>query len=365
MTTFFTKSDIGLTAEQSSGSLLDYGLDWSDWLSTLPGETIASSTWVSDGALTLTNQAVADAVTSVWVTGGTPGEWYTLENTIVTSGGRRDTRLCMLYVKQAATGGTPLFRSRAVALAKMRRDRLAMAAANALGDASQLSDDYLWSKLMSAQAEIANVLRVPLEPTHFFPKDPTPEQIASLAGKPWAVDSAYDYDPANYQGDRWGFTVLRKKPVQQVHKVLFVYPSPAHAILDVPLDWVKLDKRAGHMQFVPNASPFLSPIGGLVMTSMASGRMLPFAIEVEYTAGLVDVAANFPELVDACMKLAVAKMVEDSFLPQSGSISADGLSQSMSVDAGKYIEAVDRVLHGANGNGGVVARIHGIKTMVM
>jgi hypothetical protein len=284
----------------------------------------------------------------------------------VTQGAQSRTWSLQVAV-EAADEGSALFPSRALVLQALRRDKLVLAGANVLGDTSQLSDEFLWSKLLAAESVIAGMLRVPLQPTRFFAHDPTPEQLAALpTGMPWAVDPAYDYDPANYRGDRWGFLLLRQKPVQQVHDVKFVYPAPQHVVLNVPADWIRVDKKYGQIQFVPTSSPFLSPIGGLVMNQMAAGRMLPFAIEIEYTAGLADASKLYPELPDVVQKLAVTKIVEDSFLPQSGSISADGLSQSMSVDVSKYHDAIDRIINGPPGaNGGLVARIHGIKTMVM
>jgi hypothetical protein len=58
--------------------------------------------------------------------------------------------------------------------------------------------------------------------------------------------------------------------------------------------------------------------------------------------------------------------VEDAFVPQSGSISADGLSQSLSVDVSKYHDAVDAILNGPpNSNGGLMTRIHGIRMGVI
>ena len=59
------------------------------------------------------------------------------------------------------------------------------------------------------------------------------------------------------------------------------------------------------------------------------------------------------------------KIVADAFLPQSGSISADGLSQSLSVDMSKYSEFIDEALNGPHGsNGGLMTKIHGIRSMV-
>lgn len=118
-------------------------------------------------------------------------------------------------------------------------------------------------------------------------------------------------------------------------------------------------------KFVPTNAPFLSPIGGMVMQQMAGGRSLPFAIEVEYVAGIADAAATYPEMVEAVIKLAMIKVVEDNFMPQSGSISADGLSQSMSVDVSKYHDAFDTIMNGTDGaNGGLMSRINGVRMAV-
>ena len=66
------------------------------------------------------------------------------------------------------------------------------------------------------------------------------------------------------------------------------------------------------------------------------------------------------------MKKAVLKILEDSFLPQSGSISADGLSQSLSVDMEKYHDMIDRTLNGGKGsNGGLMTAIHGVRIGVL
>lgn len=368
MTTFFQQTEIGFTAEQSPGAYLDYGLDWSDWLANSPGDKITSSIWtpITPG-IDLSPSAHTDTSTTVWVklsAGAEAGAWYEVQNSVVSESGRRDSRVCLIYVKPLPAVGSALFPSRIVAVAKLRRDRLVMLANSIMPDL-KLSDDFLWEKLRSAEAEIAHQLRVPLAPTHFFPMEPTPDQIAALAGKPWAVDPPYDYNPADWYGDKWGYIVTRQKPIQSIVGIKFVYPSPAQTIVDVPSDWIRADRRFGHIQVVPTGTAYQTLLGGLFMSHLSGGKTLPFTVHLEYEAGLSNVAADYPDLIDAVQKLAVTKIVEDGFMPQSGSISADGLSQSVSVDVSKYHEAVDRVLNGADGNGGLVARIHGVRVMVM
>lgn len=255
---------------------------------------------------------------------------------------------------------------RDLAVERLRADRL-MLLANSIMPDLQVSDDYLWDKLLAAEAHVAHVLRVPLTPTRFFPRAPTPEQIAELpAGLPWDVDPAYDYDPANYLGDKWGMILARQKPIQSIVSMKFVYPTPAQTITDVPLDWVRHDGRYGQVQIVPTGTAYQTLLGGFFLSQFSGGRQLPFSIELEYIAGLANVARDYPDLLDAVQKMAVVKIVEDGFMPQSGSISADGLSQSLSVDASKYQESVDTILNGpAGSNGGLVTRIHGVRMTVI
>ena len=369
MTTLFMESDGGFTGEQRAGSKLDYGLDWTAWLAQAGGDTIATSTWTASAPeLVLSDPLNSNTGTSIWieVPAGLASDWYVLENAIVTAAGRRDSRICLLYVKPPLTAGSALFPNRIVAIAKLRRDRLMMAAKGALPTV-EVSDDYLWDKLRSAESEIAHELRVPLAPTAFFPDTPTADEIAALNGMPWGIDPGYDYSPSDFQmNDKWGFIKLRNKPLHSVSRVRFAYPGGPTAHYDLPLDWLRVDKKYSHVQFVPSSSAFAAPLNAFVMQSIGNGRTIPLAIQISYVAGLQDVPANYPELLDAVYKTAAIKILEDAFMPSSGSISADGLSQSMSVDVSGYHDSVDRILNGPKGaNGGLMAAIHGIRVGVM
>lgn len=253
-----------------------------------------------------------------------------------------------------------------IAVERLRADGLVMAASGALPSVA-LSDEYIWDKLRAAEAEIAHELRVPLAPTTFFPLDPTEQEIAALDGKPWAIDPGYDYSPEAFgYSDKWGAIKLRNKPLKSVSRVRFAYPGGQGSSYDLPLDWLRMDKKFGTIQFVPSSTAFVAPLNAFVMQAIGNGRTIPLAIQVSYVAGLDNVAGTFPELLDAVMKKAVLKIVEDAFLPQSGSISADGLSQSISVDMDKYHDAVDRIINGGKGsNGGLMTAIHGIRFGVM
>ena len=252
-----------------------------------------------------------------------------------------------------------------IVVGEMRREQLMAAAAGVLQDVA-ISDDYIWSKIRSAESEIAHRLRVPLVPTRFFPKDPTPEQIESLDGMAWAVEAGHDYTPDMFERDKWGFIVTRQRPVISVELLRFSMPSADGSYFDIPKEWIRIDTKYGHLRILPTTNAYLVTTGIMGMTALTWNSTIPNMIQLEYTAGLTDVANIYPELLDAIKKLAVCKIVSDAYLPQSGSISGDGLSQSLSVDVGKYQETIDHIIDGpAGANGGLQAKINGIRSMVI
>ncbi|WP_443691478.1 hypothetical protein [Pseudomonas sp.] len=251
-----------------------------------------------------------------------------------------------------------------IVIAELRNDRLVAASAGVMQDV-QVSDDYLWEKIRAAESEIAHTLRVPLVPTRFFPVQPTEEELDDLDGMAWAIEVGTDYDPTMFERDKWGFIVTRQKPIISVDRMRFAYPTQNAGFFDIPRQWLTFDAKYGHIRIVPSTSAVLTSMSGFVMTNMACGRTIPSMIQFTYTAGLTDVANTYPELLDAIKKMAVLKVVGDAFLPQSGSISGDGLSQSISADMDKYHDMIDHIINGSTGsNGGLMAKIHGIRLMV-
>lgn len=252
-----------------------------------------------------------------------------------------------------------------IVVEELRNDRLMAAAAGVLQDV-KVSDDYLWDKIRAAESDLHHQLRVPFVPTRFFPREPTQAQIDALDGQAWQVESAPDYEAQMFAGDRWGYIVTRQRPIIDVHQMRFVYPTENNGYFDIPVKWLSIDKKYGHIRIVPSSGAVLTGMAGMVMMNLAGGRTIPSMVHLEYDAGLTDVESNWPELLDCIKKMAVLKVVADAYLPQSGSISADGLSESFSVDMAKYHEAVDHIINGADGsNGGLMSKLHGIRAMVL
>lgn len=234
-----------------------------------------------------------------------------------------------------------IFPNQAQAVASLRADRLMRMAKTYFPDVT-FSDAYLWEKLRAAEKDLERALRVFFTPREMIPPGtPQDERDRLLAeGKVLEEEPGYDYDPAMFQGNTWGHISLRQRPAQAVHRIWFAYPQATSDIWVVPPAWVRLDKKYGRISLLPGDGLMTVPLNAYILRALGGGRTVPLMMQIRYTAGLVDAAENYPDLLDLIKKSAVLAVIEDEFLPQGGSISADGLSQSLSWDAEKQREAL-------------------------
>lgn len=83
-------------------AVLDYKLDWSQWLPT--NDTITNSTFtvVDAGAqgVVVDDTAFTPTTATVWLSGGLAGVRYTVTNHITTAAGREDDRSLRITVKE-------------------------------------------------------------------------------------------------------------------------------------------------------------------------------------------------------------------------------------------------------------------------
>lgn len=77
--------------------VLDYQIDWSDWLGT---DTIVTSTWTVGTGITKDSDTNTTTTATIWLSGGTAGTTYELTNEIVTTDGRTDNRTIYVTVKE-------------------------------------------------------------------------------------------------------------------------------------------------------------------------------------------------------------------------------------------------------------------------
>ena len=215
--------------------------------------------------------------------------------------------------------------------------------------------NYVYQMLLAAEAEASRRLRVPFVPTEVVPHGTDPAVTAAFdaADTPWVEEPPYDMTPGQYTGDKWGYVVTRQRPIIAVHSVSYHYPVPNNLVWTMPENWIRVDKKYGHIQFVPTGTPVTAPLSAYVLGAMAHGRTIPQMIHIRYRAGLEDALSKYPDLGDLIRKMTVLRIMQGWFLPQSGSISADGLSQSFSVDMARYedhvenrLEALRQALHG-------------------
>ena len=232
-----------------------------------------------------------------------------------------------------------LFANPVTAVEELRRDRLLVVARNYFPDVD-LHDDYIYNKLLAAEKEVERRLRIFLEPTVMLPEGGTQDDRDALDADStrWVQEPGYDLERNFFQGDTWGFIPLRQKPAIEVESIKFVYPHPLHGIFVVPNDWIRIDKKYAHLRMVPSTTAALAPLNMFVMQAISGGRMFPQMIHVRYRAGLEDAETNHPDVIDLIKKIAAVKIIDDMYLPQTGSESIDGMSQSLSLDTAKFSE---------------------------
>jgi len=77
---------------------LDFSIGWADWLGLL---TIASSSWSGPAGITIIDDEFSTTSTTVKLAGGTWGEIYELENTIIASDGQTEIRSFLIRIQRS------------------------------------------------------------------------------------------------------------------------------------------------------------------------------------------------------------------------------------------------------------------------
>lgn len=327
-----------LIAEKAVGADLNYTLDFAAGMN--PGETIASVAWTAtpaDGQITLSQSAIAGSKVTIVASGGVAATWYVVAVLVTGSTGLVHDASFNLWVFDPAALGAGLnlpFPSIPGALAALRRDRLLMVAQTFFPGVT-IDDQFLLDKLVAATALIEHRLRVFLTPREVLPNTALQSEIdaVTVAGNVVALEPGYDYDPEFFQGNSWGFTPLRQRPVISVHSMQFVYPTPNDVLYQIPNEWIRVDRRAGTINLLPVTTPMSLPLNAFILSALGGGRMVPMFLEIRYRAGLENIARDWPDIIDMILKQTVLGVIEDFYIPssRSDSVSADGLSQSTSV----------------------------------
>lgn len=209
----------------------------------------------------------------------------------------------------------------------------------------------LLEQLQAAEGEARRKLGIFLRPTEVFPVVAPAEEVTALAGMPYVVEPAYDMPPDWFQVGQFGMLKLNHPLVSKVTALELRHPSYQAEAYKIPIEWVQLVGRAGLINVVPGGGLSNLPLGVFTLQALGSGYSIPHMIRVRYTCGLTDEFK--PEVVKLVHRSAILGLLADTFVPQSGSISADGLSQSTSQDLTKHREDIDDAFAGLR------ERIHG------
>lgn len=77
-------------------AVLDYVIDWSDWLD---GDTITASQWTVPDGIEKDSDTHTTTAATIWLSGGTLGETYSVVNHITTVAGRENDQTIRIKVR--------------------------------------------------------------------------------------------------------------------------------------------------------------------------------------------------------------------------------------------------------------------------
>jgi len=86
-----------MTFTKDPNAILDYTIDWTRWLA---GDQLATSEWLVPTGLTKMADSKTASSATVWLSGGTAGQSYTVTNRITTTAGRTEDRSFIAKVEE-------------------------------------------------------------------------------------------------------------------------------------------------------------------------------------------------------------------------------------------------------------------------
>lgn len=161
---------------------------------------------------------------------------------------------------------------------------------------------------------------------------------------PYLDEPGYDYDPAKFRA--FSYLRLRHHPIRTVYSVeLWV---GAQRVTTIPPEWLRINKKIGDVQVLPNALNTLAiGLGGIafpLLRAGSAGSSIPHLWRVNYEAGMEADPGIF-EVVSwiaaAQLLIIIASAVDAGIASQS--VSVDGISESVSTTA-----SAENSLYGAN-----------------
>ncbi|HEY0205761.1 MAG TPA: hypothetical protein VGC15_16580 [Acetobacteraceae bacterium] len=246
-------------------------------------------------------------------------------------------------------------------VATLKADRLLRVAESMFPDAMP-SDDYILFKLQAEEANLEQRTRTCFGVREILPSGANDAERAALEATGAVIldEPGYDYDPGLFMANTWGLIALRHKPILDVHSIVMAYPSADSVLFTIPKSWVRPEKKYGRLNLVPASDTAINfPANAYIMSTLGGGRVIPLMLQVRYSVGMPNLRTERPDILDLIFKMTVYSILEDQYLPASGSDSLDGLSQSLSFDASKYKDLLDARIEK------VSQSLNGIRFMVL
>jgi hypothetical protein len=88
--TGFQQDRVGHFIEKDPYAVLDYSLDWTNWMPS--GDTISAITVTADSGITIDSSTNTSYIATAYISGGTAGNIYNIEYKITTTNGLKDSR---------------------------------------------------------------------------------------------------------------------------------------------------------------------------------------------------------------------------------------------------------------------------------
>ena len=173
------------------------------------------------------------------------------------------------------------------------------------------------------------------------------EKLCDITILPLTISSEqHDYSVSDYLN--WGWLQLYKVPVQAVIALRGAYPNGTN-VITYPGEWISVRGESGQINVIPNQGGLGAVIvgqgGDFLPLIMGGTSHVPNLWQVDYVAGMD--TENMPRMVvEAIAKMACIDLLaifSDLVRPvgvSSESVSADGLSQSMSYQAPAFASRI-------------------------
>lgn len=224
-------------------------------------------------------------------------------------------------------------------VALLKQDRLLRVANNLFPDLMP-SDEFLLFKMQAEEASLEARFRTSFGEREVILTDS--DRTSFPVGTLFIEEPGYDYDPQLFRGEAWGLICLHHTPVVAIHSIRFAYPRLTDTLYQVPTSWIRYERKTGQINLVPSTETVVDfPANAFILSALSGGRTIPFMIQIAYRVGMPNIRTERPDIIDAILKCTVLSIIDDQYLPASGSDSIDGLSQSMSFDFSKHREMLD------------------------